>query len=213
MKECIPLMERTFHSLAGGGCLQPLRAMMRLQDGRGLMGMMAGANPDGVGIKIITSFPGNDPARHPSHQGIVILFGARHGEPLMLFDAAEITSIRTAAASAAATRLLSRDNSEVLAIIGTGEQAERHIEAILLVREIKQVNIWGRTEKNAAQWAAGITRRYDIPVHVARHAQEAVQDADIICTVTASKESVVLGDWIPKGAHINAVGSSTPAAP
>ncbi len=170
-----------------------------------------------MGIKIITIFPGNNKAGHkqpayPSHQGIVILFGAEQGEPLMLFDAAEITAIRTAAASAVATRLLSREDAEVLAIIGTGEQAERHIEAILLVRKIKQINLWGRNELHSRKLAKDLTDKYAIPVHPAKQAQDAIRDADIICTVTASKEPVVLGEWISAGTHINAVGSSTPVA-
>lgn len=151
-------------------------------------------------------------AGYPSHQGIVILFGAQHGEPLMLFDAGEITAIRTAAASALATRLLAREDAQRLAIIGSGEQARRHIEAILLVRNISRIDIWSRNAAHAESLATMVSDRYKIPIHIAPTAQAAVKEADIICTVTASKEPVIHGDWIAKGTHINAVGSSTPAA-
>jgi len=212
MSECISVMEKMFRSLAAGECLQPLRNIMRLPDGSGVLGMMPGhaAKLDVMGIKVITVFHTNNESGLPSHQGIVILFDAKNGQPLMLFDALEITAIRTAAASAVATKLLSRDNSSILPIIGSGEQAKRHIEAMLVVRNIKQINICGRSEKNAKHLVNELSAEYNIPVHMKKNVQQAVEHADIICTVTASKEPVVLGDWIAAGTHINAVGSSTP---
>ena len=211
MEECISVMEKMFRSLAAGECLQPLRSIMRLPDGSGVLGMMPGhASQLGVmGIKVITVFHANSESGLPSHQGIVILFDATHGQPLMLFDALEITAIRTAAASAVATKLLSREDSSTLAIIGSGEQARRHVEAILLVRNIKHINVWSRTEKNAKQFTNTLSGEYNLNIHVKKNVQQAVEHADIICTVTASKEPVILGDWITAGTHINAVGSST----
>jgi ornithine cyclodeaminase len=163
-----------------------------------------------MGVKLISVFHSNRDKGYPSHQGVVVLFDANNGQPLMIFDASEITALRTAAASALATKLLSREDAEILSIIGSGEQAERHIESILLVRNITQISIWGRTEKNATSLANQVSRRYNISAIVNENAQEAVKDADIICTVTSSPQPVVSGDWIKKGAHINAVGSSTP---
>jgi len=214
MNECISVMEKMFHSLANKECIQPLRSMMWLPNKTGLLGMMPGyAESLGVmGIKVISVFHGNRNEGYPSHQGVVILFDAKHGQPLMIFDAAEITAIRTAAVSAIATRLLSRENSELLAIIGSGEQAERHIEAISLVRKIKHINLWSRNEKNATKLVKKISGVYSIPISIKKNAQEAIENAGIICTVTSSAQPVVMGDWISNGAHINAVGSSTAAA-
>ena len=214
MNECIGIMEKTFRALACGEIGQPLRNVMWLPGKKGLLGMMPGhaAGLGIMGIKVITVFHSNREKGLPSHQGVVILFDANNGQPLMIFDALEITAIRTAAASAAATKLLSRDDSATLAIIGSGEQARRHIEAILLVRKIKQVNVWSRTEENAVQLVDEMTGKYNIPFHVKKTVKQAVEAADIICTVTSSKEPVVRGEWIAKGTHINAVGSSTAAA-
>lgn len=214
MEECISVMEKMFRSLAAGECLQPLRNIMRLPDGSGVLGMMPGhaATLGVMGIKVITVFHANSESGLPSHQGIVMLFDAKHGQPLMLFDALEITAIRTAAASAVATRLLAKENSSTLAIIGSGEQAKRHIEAILLVRNIKNINIWSRNEKNAKQLVNELSGEYNLNIHVKKDVQQAVERADIICTVTSSKEPVVMGEWIAAGTHINAVGSSTAAA-
>jgi len=214
MNECIEVMEKMFRSLAAGECLQPLRNIMLLPDRSGVLGTMPGyADKLGVmGIKVITVFHANSEVGLPSHQGIVMLFDAKHGQPLMLFDALEITAIRTAAASAVATKLLSRKNSSTLAILGSGEQAKRHIEAILLVREIKQINIWSRSKQNGNNLAEQTASKYNISVVVTENIKEAIENADIICTVTSSKEPVVNADWIAVGTHINAVGSSTPAA-
>lgn len=213
MEECIEEMEKMFLSLAAGECLQPLRNVMRLPDGTGALGMMPGhaAKLGVMGIKVISVFHANRESDFPSHQGIVMLFDAKNGQPLMLFDALEITAIRTAAASAVATKLLARKNSSSLAIIGSGEQAKRHIEALLLVRNIKHINIWSRNEHNAKHLVNELSAEYNLPIHVKKNVQQAVEHADIICTVTASKEPVLLGDWITAGTHINAVGSSTAA--
>lgn len=214
MEECIEVMEKMFRSLAAGECLQPLRNIMWLPDRSGVLGMMPGhaARLGVMGIKVITVFHANREAGLPSHQGIVMLFDAKHGQPLMLFDALEITAIRTAAASAVATKLLSRERSSTLAIIGSGEQAKRHIEAMLLVRNIKNINIWSRNENNAKQLVNSLLGEYNLHIHAKKNVQQAVEHADIICTVTSSKEPVVKGDWIPAGTHINAVGSSIPVA-
>jgi ornithine cyclodeaminase len=214
MNECIEVMEKMFRSLAVGECLQPLRNIMILPDRSGVLGMMPGhaAKLGVMGIKVITVFHANREAGLPSHQGVVILFDAKHGQPLMFFDGLEITAIRTAAASAVATKLLSRKNSSTLAIIGSGEQAKRHIEAILFVRNIKQINIWSRNKKHAKDLAEQTFLKYNIPVQAADNVKEAVTNADIICTVTSSREPVLFGEWIAAGTHINAVGSSVAAA-
>lgn len=212
MPECISVMERMFRALASGECLQPLRSLMWLPDKSGLLGMMPGFAAGVMGIKLITIFPGNHATGLPSHQGIVMLFDAKNGNPLLILDAAEITAIRTAAASAVATRLLAREDAQRLAIIGSGEQAARHIESMLLVRPIRQIDLWSRNEHNAKELATTIARKYSIPIKVHPHPEDAVKEADIICTTTASKEPVIQGDWISKGTHINAVGSSTTTA-
>jgi len=214
MNECIDVMEKTFRSLATGECLQPLRSLMWLPDKSGILGMMPGyaAGPGVMGIKIITVFPANKNLGLPSHQGVVILFDAKNGEPLLISDAEEITAIRTAAASALATRLLSKEEASVLAIIGSGVQAKRHIEAILLVRKIKQIRLWSRNENNAIELAEKTASTFGIPVTVQQNAQDAVAGADIICTVTSASQPVVMGKWISAGTHINVVGSCTPAA-
>jgi alanine dehydrogenase len=214
MEECIEVMEKAFRSLKAGRSSQPLRSLMWLPGKNGLMGMMPAQSSElkMMGIKVISVFPNNHEAGYPSHQGLVILFDSEHGQPLMIFDAFEITAIRTAAASALATRVLSRENSKRLVIIGAGEQAARHIEAVMLVRKIEEIRIWSRTGIHAKELAMKTALHYGIRVEASRSAEEAVHDADIICTVTASHQPVIQNEWIAAGTHINAVGACTPAA-
>jgi ornithine cyclodeaminase len=210
MHDCITVMETMFRDLAEGRILQPLRTLMWLPDRSGLLGMMPGyaQGPNIIGMKLITIFHANGPAGLPSHQGLVILFEATHGQPLLLLDAAELTAIRTAAASALATRLLAREDARTLAIIGTGEQAERHIESISLVRKIETIYLWGRNPDHANALEARLANEY--PIHLTTTAKAAAEAADIICTVTAAAQPVVKGDWLKPGAHLNVVGSCTP---
>ena len=214
MHECIDVMQRMFLSLANGECVQPLRSIMRLPDKPGLLGMMPGyaKEMEVMGIKVITVFHNNSSFGYPSHQGVVMLFDAQHGQPLMLFDAEEITAIRTAAASAVATQLLSNNDADVLGVLGAGVQAEKHIEAISIVRNIKRVHLWGRNKNNAAVLSNKMKDKFNMNVIVENDAEAVAKNASIICTVTSSTQPVLRGEWVNKGTHINAVGSSTPAS-
>lgn len=210
MHACIGVMETMFRDLAQGRILQPLRSLMWLPDHSGLLGMMPGyaKGPDVIGIKLITIFHRNAAAGFPSHQGLVILFEATHGQPLLLLDAGELTAIRTAAASALATRHLAREDASTLAIIGAGLQAERHIESISLVRHLDAIYLWGRNPAHSQHLRDQLAGRY--PIHLASTAQAAVEAADIVCTVTAAAQPVVEGRWLQPGTHLNVIGSCTP---
>ena len=214
MSECISLMEQTFRSLTSGNCIQPLRPNMSLPDKTGLLAIMPAyaGDIDVMGIKAISVFPKNKEFGFSSHQGIVLLFETKNGKLLCMADADEITAIRTPAASAVATNLLARKDAESLSIIGSGLQAARHIEAMLLIRKIKKITLWSRNETNAKVLADEVSANYKIAINIAKNPEEAVRDMDIICTVTSSADPIVKGEWVSKGTHINAVGSSTPVA-
>jgi ornithine cyclodeaminase len=123
-------------------------------------------------------------------------------------DAAQITAIRTAAASAVATRALARADASNLAMLGTGEQATTHLEAIACVRTLRTVRIWGRSAEKAEALARTQAARLALRIEVCKTADEAVEGADIVCTVTASREPVLRGALLAKGAHVNLVGAS-----
>lgn len=197
---CIPLMREAMVALSGGGTRQLLRSILDLEGGRAF-GVMPGAVPESFGAKLISVFPSGSGGA-PSHQGLVALFDPESGAPAALVDASELTAVRTAAASAAATDALARPEASRLAILGTGEQALRHAEAIRQVRAIEEVRIWGRSPEKAQALAAKVGG-----IALAT-AAEAAAGADIVCTTTASSEPILLDREVADGAHLNLVGSS-----
>lgn len=194
-EECIPLVREAMIALSQGRTSQLLRQILDLPNGRAFGAMLGAMLEDGVfGAKLVSVYPGND----LSHQGVVALFDAATGAPTAMLDAGAITAIRTAAASAAATDALARKDARHLAILGYGEQARRHLEAIRHIRAIDRVTVWGRDFAKARAFG-GI---------VCESVEEAVAGADIICAVTAAAEPILRSEWVADGAHINAVGSS-----
>jgi ornithine cyclodeaminase len=202
-EECIPLMRAAMIALSQGRTHQLLRAILDLPGGRAFGSMPGAMLDDGVfGAKLVSVYPDNFAHGGPSHQGVVALFDAATGAPRAMLDAGEITAIRTAAASAAATDALARPGPANLAILGYGEQARRHVEAIGCVREIGRLTVWGRDPAKAEAFAAQHGGEACASVAAA------VAGADIICAVTAAPAPILLSEFVPDGAHINAVGSS-----
>src|SRR5260221_10862014 len=156
MSECISAMEDAFTALARGEAHQPLRTVFRPPEVKGVMAMMPtfSARPSPLfGLKAICVFPGNAAIGKDAHQGGVMLFDGKTGEPLALVNASAITAIRTAAVSALATRLLSREDAGDLAIIGAGGQARAHLDAMNCVRPLRRVRIAARNFENAKHFA------------------------------------------------------------
>jgi ornithine cyclodeaminase len=214
MHECMDVMAEALKAVAAGNTILPLRPIMWLPEKIGALAMMPAymKNFEAMGFKVLSLFPGNEGTPYDSHQGAVLLFEAKHGCLLAIIDATAITAIRTAAVSGVATQLLAREDAHDLAILGAGTQARSHLEAMLLARKITRVRVWSRNRDHAHQFAERESRRYGINVEPVETALEAVKEADIICTTTAAKEPVVLGDWLKPGAHLNAVGACVPSA-
>ena len=209
MSECIDSMEETLKVLARGDAVLPLRTMTWLPDRSGLIGLMPAylGAPQTLGLKVVTVMPGNHGTEFESHQGAVMIFETRHGAPLAIVDASTITGIRTAAVSGAATRALARSDAGDLAILGSGVQAVSHLDAMKAVRPLRRVRVWSRDGENARRFASRESRRHGLEIDVAESPRAAVEGADLVCTTTASKEPVLEGDWLLRGAHINAVGA------
>lgn len=198
----VPLVRAAMIALSAGRTRQLLRGILDLDAGNAF-GVMPGALDNGpFGAKLVSVFPGNVVAGGLSHQGVIVMFDPATGAPTTVVEAGTLTAIRTAAASAAATLALARAGADRLAILGTGEQARRHIDAIRAVRPLHRVTIWGRDHR-AAERLAG-----ELDVDVAVSPREAVMRADIVCTVTAADEPILFSADILPGCHINAVGSS-----
>ncbi len=207
MDRAIAAARSAMRQVSSGDTLLPLRQFLAIPDAPGKMAVMPGyiAHPPRFGLKTVSKFTN---AAH-SHVGTVQLYDATNGQLLAIIEGGTLTAIRTAAASALATDLLARPDSHRLAILGTGEQARRHIEAMAAVRTISQIRIWGRNARNAEALAATL-RNADMPAIVAATVAEAVADADIICTTTAAATPILHGQHVRPGTHVNLVGSAIP---
>lgn len=213
MAECMEVMAQALMTLTRGDAILPLRPVLWLPEKVGALGMMPSYLGDigAMGLKVVSVFPGNHGTEYDSHIGAVLLFETQHGQLLAIIDATEITAIRTAAVSGVATRLLARENAQHLAILGSGVQAHSHFAAMLNARNIQTVRLWSRNPEHAQYFARHMAKQHsNIPIKVAATVQEAIADADIICTTTSAPEPILKGEWISPGAHINAVGSSVP---
>jgi thiomorpholine-carboxylate dehydrogenase len=133
----------------------------------------------------------------------IFLVDPETGTPLAIMDGRLITEMRTAAVSAAATKLLAAPDAKVLAILGSGVQARSHVEALRLVRNFEEVRVWSRAAKHAERFANEIGAK-------AMAAELAVRDADVVVTATNSKTPVLKGSWLKPGCHVNAVGACRP---
>jgi ornithine cyclodeaminase/alanine dehydrogenase-like protein (mu-crystallin family) len=212
MSECIEVMAEALKALARGSAILPLRPTLWLPEKTGALVVMPAylGDSDLLGLKVITYFAGNRGTALDTHQGGVMVFDAHDGRLLSLIDATEITTIRTAAVSGVATRLFARPDAGDLAILGSGTQARSHLEAMLLVLQVRRVRVWSKHVENARLFARRESERHEITIEASSTAREAVEGADVICTTTSAKEPVLQGRWLSAGVHINAVGSSIP---
>ncbi|MDZ4319953.1 MAG: ornithine cyclodeaminase family protein [Phenylobacterium sp.] len=206
---CIPIMRQAMIAFSRGETRQLLRSIIPLDQGR-MFGVMPGALGERAcfGAKLVSVFPENFALGRQSHQGVVVLFDGESGVPICVAHAGEITAIRTAPASAAATDALARPESRRLTLLGYGEQARTHLRAISQVRALSDVRVWGRDFGRAQAFAAEMSAETGLVVRAVAGARAAVEGAEIICTLTSSKTPVLHGDWVAPGAHVNLVGSS-----
>jgi ornithine cyclodeaminase len=209
MRSALPLMREALATLARGDAVLPLRSMVKLPDGSGILGLMPGylGAPQSFGLKVVSVMPGNHGTGYESHQGVVMLFGVKHGEPLAVIDATAITEIRTAAVSGAVTQALARPDAGDLALLGSGAQARSHLAAMAVARTLRRVRVWSRTPANAERFAREQGAQLGMAIEVCADAAAAVRGADLVCTTTSASTPVLRGEWLSPGAHVNAVGA------
>ncbi len=212
MADAIEVVDGAMRAVSAGAAELPLRFTLPVgADNR--MGVMPGAMAKAgiYGVKLISLFPGNPARGLSSHRGALVLFENDTGGAVALVEAGRLTAIRTAAASAVATRALARADATHLAIIGTGEQARTHLAAICAVRPITRITIAGRNPDKAAALAdAARATHPGVDISSGSDIRAAIRGADIICTVTAARTPILMGDWLEPGQHLNVVGSSIP---
>jgi alanine dehydrogenase len=197
MEELIPAMADAMRDLSAGKVEQPLRQVLAVTEHGGFFGVMP-AYGNALGAKLVTFYPNNQDL--PTHHAMIVLFRPETGEPLVTMDGRLITEMRTAAVSALATDLLARSEVRVLAILGSGVQAQSHLETLRIVRQFREVRVW--SPRRAGEFA----KRFK--VSAAASTEEAVRDADVIVVATSATAPILQGEWLAPGAHINAVGAT-----
>src|SRR6476660_5577204 len=205
MMKLIPAMEKALIDFSAGRVTQPVRSVISINvaAATGFLGLMPALTPDGLGLKAVTFYPSNAERGIPTHMATIFLLDPQTGTPLAIMDGRLITEMRTAAVSAAATKLLASADAKVLAILGSGVQARSHVEALRLVRQFEEIRVWSPTREHAERFAADIGGK-------SMAAEDAVRGADVVVTATNSKAPVLKGSWLKPGCHVNAVGACRP---
>jgi ornithine cyclodeaminase len=206
---CIDAVRKAMTALSSGERPQPLRQIWPVGDGE-MWGIMPGdlAALSSFGAKLVSVFHEPGSTSRTRHRGVVVAFDGKTGEVSCIADAEPVTRIRTGCASAVATDALARADSEVLAVFGTGVQAEAHLRALPLVRRFREILLWGRSPEKTREFAHQMSEQIGLPISPVSDGREAAATADVICTVTSSREPVLLSEWVKPGTHINLVGSS-----
>jgi ornithine cyclodeaminase len=206
---CIEAMREAMIALSSGERQQPLRQIFTVGE-NDMFGTMPGelAALSTFGAKLVSVFADPDRPGRTRHQGVVVAYDGETGSVSCIADAEPVTKIRTACATAAATDALARANAEVLAIFGTGLQAESHLRAVPLVRPFREILLWGQSLERTRELAKRMSAELGRTITPVSDPRETAIRADVICAVTSSREPILLGDWVKPGTHVNLVGSS-----
>lgn len=210
MTEVVEAVEEALQAYSEGHTETPLRHVLPFNKENKYLVMPALSNKLGiVGLKTVTFAPNNPQQGKNTIVGSVILSDYHTGETLAVLDGAYLTKIRTGAISGVATKYLAQHDAKTLCVIGTGEQAEGLVEAILAVREIEHIRLFNRTYDKAVKFANKLTDKHHITVDVYDTVENAMTNADVVVTAT-NASTPVFQQSLPAGAHVNAVGSFKP---
>lgn len=211
MKEVVKVTGQALQAYSEGKTETPLRYTLPFNDDNRYLVMPAICDElQATGVKIVSFVPGNPQRGKQTIEGSVMLTDHETGETLAVLDGAFLTKIRTGAISGVATQYMAREDADTLCVIGTGEQAEGLIEAVLAVRDIKRIQFFNRTHEKAVRFAEEMKERFDhLETEVFEDVNDAMKGADVVVTATNSPKPVFEGK-LDDGVHLNAVGSFKP---
>lgn len=208
--DAIACVDGAFRALATERVVMPPILRLDVPEHNGEVDVKTAYVPslDGFAIKISPGFFDNPKLGLPSVNGLMVVFSARTGlVEAVLLDNGYLTDVRTAAAGGLAANLLARPDASVAAVIGAGVQARLQLEALTLVRPIKEARLWSRRQEKAAAAATAAMADLDIPVRACADPGDAVRGADIVVTTTPSTVPLLAADWLEPGQHVTAMGS------
>ena len=208
--ELIPIIEDAFKSLSLGKTVMPPILRVDIEKYRGESDVKAAyiEGLDSFAVKVASGFFNNPKLGLPSSNGLMILLDSQTGViKSVLLDKGYLTDVRTAIAGAIASKYLSNPKSSTVAIIGAGIQARMQLEALTLVRDIKNVNVWSRDIKKTHAYIENVSKNINLKFTAFDNTNEVVKNADILITTTPSKKPLIDYSSLPKGIHITAMGS------
>ncbi len=214
MPTAIEVMKDAFAKLSSGAAHMPVRTPIRIEEAHHTcLFMPAYIQGAGLGAKIVSVAADNPSRGLPTILAIVALVDPETGEPRAVLEGSYLTALRTGAGSGAATDLLARKDSRSVAIFGAGVQAGTQLQAMCAVRDIQRVWVFSRTRASAERFVDDWRGRDRVPsdVRIAGSPEEALAQADIVCTATSAHEPIFSGSALRPGTHINGVGSHAPA--
>ncbi|MDV8071294.1 ornithine cyclodeaminase family protein [Rhodococcus sp. IEGM 1366] len=182
-------------------------SMDSADDGRVIPMMAQSGTAELAVVKVLSDLPGNRDRGLPRQRSTLLVTSTRTGQCVAVLDGRAITAIRTAAASAVATKRLARPGSSVLGVVGAGNLAIEHVRAIVGVRDIDSVVVWSRSKSTVEKFRAGI-EDLGLEVTSAHSVEQLAREADIICTLTPSVDPILCGRWLTDGTHLNVVGAA-----
>jgi alanine dehydrogenase len=212
LDELIAALEQAHIQYSTGKAVMPVRLVVPLPQIQGRITSMPGYlhQDRALGMKVVTYFQDNPKQNLPAILATIMLFSADSGKMIAAMDGGYITAIRTACASALATKVLAKPDTPVLGILGAGVQARAHILALTRVRRLSRIKLYSPSGKSALSIKEELEKPCGLPIDVVNSPQDAVRDSDLLVTVTTAKEPIVKPEWLKPGAHINAVGSHRP---
>ena len=207
MPELIEAMQAALAAFSSGGVKQPVRNVIEASGGVFASMPALIDDPAAMGAKLVTVFHGNIGKGLTTHLATIVLLDPATGALLAVMDGRFITEVRTAAVSAVAARYLACEDASTLAVIGSGVQARSHLEALSLVRRLREIRCWSPTAANLHKFVSESAR---FPVRAAESAEAAVRDADIVVLATSSPTPAIDDGWVKAGACVVSVGACRP---
>lgn len=205
--ECV---EHAFHSLATKAVVMPPILRLDISEHRGEVDVKTAYVPrlDGFAVKISPGFFDNPKIGLPSTNGMMVLISSKTGlVQAVLLDNGYLTNVRTAAAGAVAAKYLARKDASVAAILGAGIQARLQLQALALVRPIREARIWARNMSKAEKVAQELSPKLGFPITVYAEPSRAVIGSHVIVTTTPADRPILSAAWLGPGQHVTAMGS------
>jgi alanine dehydrogenase len=209
MKDCISAMEDLYSHEADSISKQPKRIVTVVDSDSVILTMPSFSEKLGLfAVKIVTEFQKN-PENYslPIQGGLTILMDSRNSATFAMLDSPAVTALRTGAVSGLATKILARENSSQVGVIGSGQQARAMLEAVCSVRKIRSTRVYSRNQGNSTRFALEMQEKLGVSIESVPDRKSATKDADILNVATNSSTPVVAWDEIASDTHINSVGT------